>query len=139
MCNEWVQCLPRTVAQAEVLDEKMAERGRGLDRVIEIAVDTEAMVKRISGRFSCETCGAGYHDSFHTPAAEGFCDNCNGVRFQRRPDDKAETVRTRLEAYAAQTAPLLPYYRERGLLAEVNGMAEIDDVTAQIEGALSAA
>lgn len=130
---------PRNLAQAQALDETLSQRGMKLDRVIQIAVDTDAMVERISGRFSCETCGAGYHDAFRPTKAQGVCDNCGGTRFVRRPDDNAETVRTRLEAYEAQTAPLLPYYRDRGVLAEVDGMKAIDEVTAQLENALDAA
>jgi len=120
---------PRTRAQAEALDRMLAERDAALDGVIEFEVDDEALVERISGRFACARCGAGYHDRFKPTAKPGVCDVCGGTEFVRREDDNAETVRARLEAYHQQTAPLLPYYRERGLLMPVDGMAEIDQVT----------
>jgi adenylate kinase len=123
---------PRTLAQAEALDALLQERGLELDVVLEIAVDDDALVERISGRFACACCGAGYHDRFKRPQVPGVCDACGSREFVRREDDKAETVRARLEAYHAQTAPLLPYYRAKGLLSVVDGMAEIDQVTAAV-------
>ncbi|HEX6145025.1 MAG TPA: nucleoside monophosphate kinase, partial [Geminicoccaceae bacterium] len=128
---------PRTVAQAEALDALLAKRGLRLDAVIELRVDDEALVGRISGRFSCATCGANYHDQFNPPKQPGVCDVCGGTEFTRRADDNAETVRSRLEAYHAQTAPLLPYYAGRGLVRTVDGMADIDEVSRQIDAALS--
>jgi adenylate kinase len=128
---------PRTVAQAEALDRMLAEKGRRLDRVIELRVDDAALVERISGRFTCATCGEGYHDSFKRPTVEGVCDVCGGTEFIRRADDRAETVAARLEAYHRQTAPLLPYYEAQGRLVSVDGMAEMDEVTRQIEAALA--
>ena len=128
---------PRTVAQAEALDALLAERGLHLDAVIELRVDDDALVDRISGRFSCASCGANYHDRFNPPKQAGTCDACGGTEFVRRADDNAETVRRRLEAYHAQTAPLLPYYRRRGLVRPVDGMAGIDEVARQIHAALS--
>jgi adenylate kinase len=124
---------PRTQAQAEGLDRMLAAKGLRLDRVIEIQVDEEALIERITGRYSCADCGAGYHDSFKKPKQEGRCDICGSRRFTRRDDDNAETVRARLEAYRAQTAPILPYYEARGILRSVDGMADIDEVTDQIE------
>jgi adenylate kinase len=127
---------PRTVPQAEALDTMLAEVGRKLDRVIEMKVDDAALIDRVSGRFSCKICGAAYHDRYNRPKREGVCDVCGGTAFQRRPDDNAETMKTRLAAYYEQTAPILPYYRQKGLLASVDGMAEIDEVTRQIEALL---
>ncbi len=124
---------PRTVAQAEALDEMLGRLKRKLDRVIEMTVDDEALVERITGRFACARCGAGYHDVFQRPRKDGVCDACGHTEFVRRADDTAETVRARLEAYHAQTAPLLPYYRQRGVLSSVDGMAGIDAVARQIE------
>ena len=128
---------PRTTAQAEALDAMLAEKGLKLDSVIEIKVDEEALVERITGRFSCVKCGAGYHDKYQRPATDGVCDTCGSTDFLRRKDDNEETVRARLEAYRAQTAPILPYYRDRGVLEGVDGMARIDDVAVQIEGVLA--
>jgi adenylate kinase len=123
---------PRTLAQAAALDRLLAERGLDLSGVLEFAVDDEALVERISGRFACAACGAGYHDRFKQPEVAGVCDVCGSREFTRREDDNAETVRARLDAYQAQTAPLLPYYRDKGLLTTVDGMAEIDQVTAEM-------
>jgi adenylate kinase len=128
---------PRTSAQAEALDAMLGEKGLKLDSVIEIKVDEEALVGRITGRFTCASCGAGYHDTFQRPEVEGVCDRCGASEFVRRDDDNEETVRSRLDAYRSQTAPILPYYAERGVLQGVDGMAEIDAVTQQIEEALN--
>jgi len=128
---------PRTVAQAEALDAMLAERDMKLDRVIELKVDEAALVDRVSGRFTCSVCGEGYHDAHKRPAKDKLCDKCGSAdKFTRRADDKAETVRARLEAYRNQTAPILPYYRDKGLLAQVDGMAEIDEVTQALEQVL---
>ena len=129
---------PRTTAQAEALDDMLADMGLALDHVVEMKVDDAALVERITGRYSCAKCGAGYHDEFQKPAKEGVCDNCGSTEFSRRKDDNAETVTSRLAAYHAQTAPLLPYYDGKGVLAGVDGMAEIDEVTRQIEAVLGA-
>lgn len=129
---------PRTVAQAEALDGMLASQGLKLDHVIEMKVDDGALVERITGRFACAKCGAGYHDSFQKPKVEGICDVCGSTEFTRRKDDNAETVKSRLEAYHAQTAPLLPYYEAKGLLRTVDGMADIDDVTLALKAILDA-
>jgi len=127
---------PRTVPQAEALDAMLARKGLKLDRVIEMVVDEAALIERITGRFTCAECGEGYHDRFKRPKVDGVCDVCGSRKFIRRADDNAETVKARLEAYHRQTAPILPYYRAEGILAEVDGMAEIDEVTRQIEAVL---
>ena len=129
---------PRTAAQAEALDEMLTKMDVRLDHVIEMKVDDGILVDRISGRFSCTNCGTGYHDRFQKPQKEGVCDSCGGTEFTRRKDDNAETVASRLKAYHAQTAPLLPYYKEQGALKSVDGMADIDEVTRQIEAVLGA-
>jgi adenylate kinase len=130
---------PRTLAQAEALDRMLAGKGLKLDAVIELKVDEDELVKRIAGRFACAKCQANYHDAFKRPKTEGVCDACGGTEFVRRDDDKAETVRARLEAYHRQTAPLLPYYRAKGVLRSVDGMQAIGQVSAAIEAALKAA
>jgi adenylate kinase len=127
---------PRTVPQAEALDRLLHETAVDLDAVIELKVDEAVLVERISGRFTCAKCGAGYHDTFRKPKKEGVCDTCGGTEFTRRPDDKAETVHARLDAYNVQTAPILPYYQAQGRLYSVDGMAEMDEVQAQIEAVL---
>ena len=129
---------PRTVPQAEALDRMLEDKGLKLDHVIEMKVDDAALVERITGRYTCAKCGQGYHDKFQTPKVDGVCDNCGSTEFTRRADDKAETVTTRLAAYHKQTAPILPYYKERGVLETVDGMADIDVVTEQIEALLKA-
>lgn len=127
---------PRTVPQAEALDKMLAEQGRKLDHVVEMKVDDAALVDRVSGRFTCAKCGAGYHDRNKPTRKPGVCDVCGGTEFTRRADDNAETMTARLKAYHAQTAPILPYYRERGLLRTVDGMASIDAVTQAIAAVL---
>lgn len=129
---------PRTTKQAEALDKMLAERKLKLDAVIEMKVDDNILVERITGRFTCAKCGAGYHDKFQPTKQPGVCDRCGSTEFTRRADDKAETVVPRLKAYHEQTAPLLPYYDGRGILKQVDGMAEIDEVTRQIEAVLAA-
>ncbi|MBB3065679.1 adenylate kinase [Limibacillus halophilus] len=127
---------PRTEAQARALDVMLARKGLTLNHVVELTVDEAALIERITGRFSCSRCGAGYHDRFQLPRVDGVCDFCGGTEFKRRADDNEETVRARLEIYHAQTAPILPYYRERGVLDAVDGMADIDEVTRQIKAVL---
>ncbi|MEM7268985.1 MAG: adenylate kinase [Pseudomonadota bacterium] len=127
---------PRTSNQAEALDGMLAKKGMSLDAVINIEVDDDAMVGRISGRYTCSTCGEGYHDTDKKPEVEGVCDKCNDTQFKRRKDDNAETVRARLVEYHAETAPLIAYYGSTGKLKNVDGMADIGDVTAAIKAAL---
>lgn len=129
---------PRTAAQAESLDTLLSERNRKLDKVIELAVDEDALVDRITGRFTCAKCGEGYHDKFKQPKVAGTCDQCGSTEFKRRPDDNEETVRTRMAEYRAKTAPILPIYEARGLLKKVDGMAEIASVNSAIEAILDA-
>ncbi len=128
---------PRTTKQAEALDKMLSERKLKLDAVIEMKVNDNVLVERITGRFTCSKCGTGYHDSFKQPKTPGVCDVCGSTEFTRRADDKADTVVSRLKAYHEQTAPLLPYYEGRGILRQVDGMADIDEVTRQIEGVLA--
>jgi adenylate kinase len=123
---------PRTAAQADALDLLLDERGQTLDHVIELAVDEDALVERIVGRFTCANCGEGYHDRFKQPRLEGTCDVCGHHEFKRRLDDNEETVRTRMAEYRAKTAPILPGYEARGLVKRVDGMGEIGAVTAAI-------
>ena len=127
---------PRTEAQAVSLDQILASHGRSLDYVIELGVDEDALVDRITGRFTCARCGEGYHDRYKLPEKEGTCDKCGSHEFKRRPDDNEDTVRTRMTEYRAKTAPILPYYEERGLVRRVDGMAPIDEVTAAIDAIL---
>jgi len=128
---------PRTAPQVAQLDAILTEHGRKLDHVIELDVDEEALVERITGRFTCAECGEGYHDRFKQPHAADTCDRCGSHEFKRRPDDNEQTVRTRMAEYRAKTAPILPLYEERGIVARVDGMADIDHVTQAIESALA--
>ena len=123
---------PRTVPQAEALDQLLAQKAMRLDAVVELKVDDAALVDRIAGRFTCGTCGTGYHDTFKPPKSAGVCDACGGTVFTRRADDNRETVTARLAAYHSQTAPILPHYAAQGNLKSVDGMADIDDVTRQV-------
>jgi len=128
---------PRTAAQAKALDRLLAEKGLTLDAVVSMDVDDDLLVDRVSGRYTCAKCGEGYHDTHKKPAKDGVCDGCGGTEFKRRADDNAETVRARLTAYHADTAPLIDYYTATGKLKSVDGMAEIGEVTRAIREALS--
>ncbi len=130
---------PRTAAQADALDSILSERGRKLDHVIELVVEEDALVDRITGRFSCAKCGAGYHDRYKLPKVADTCDVCGSHDFKRRPDDNEETVRTRMAEYRAKTAPILPIYEARGIVSKVDGMADIDHVNDAIEAILGSA
>jgi adenylate kinase len=128
---------PRTEPQAEALDTMLSKSGKKLDRVIEMEVDEKALTERVVGRFICAKCGTGYHDKFKRPKVEGVCDVCGSTEFTRRKDDNAETMKTRMAAYRAQTEPLLPYYSARKVLRKVDGMAGMDEVYRQIRAALA--
>lgn len=127
---------PRTAAQAESLDQILDAHGRRLDHVIELVVDEAALIDRVEGRYTCAKCGEGYHDKYKQPKLAGVCDVCGSTEFKRRPDDNAETVRTRLAEYRAKTAPILPIYEARGLVSHVDGMADIEHVATAIAGIL---
>lgn len=127
---------PRTVPQAEALEKMLSAKQLELDVVVSIEVDDEAMIERISGRFSCSKCGAGYHDSFQRPQVDGVCDACGSKEFIRRKDDNAETVRERLKAYHAQTKPIIAFYEARGLVRRVDGMGPIDEVTKKLQSVI---
>lgn len=127
---------PRTLPQAAALETLLGTKGKTLDAVIEIKVDDEALVERITGRFSCADCGTGYHDKYKMPAVEGVCDKCGSTQFSRRADDNEETVRNRLMAYYRETAPLIGYYFAKDRLKSVDGMADIDEVARQIDAIL---
>ena len=124
---------PRTAGQAASLDKILESRGRTLDHVIELEVDEDALVERITGRYTCANCGKGYHDKFEQPRQLGVCDKCGSTEFKRRPDDNEETVRTRMAEYRGKTAPILPIYDARGIVTRVNGMGDMDAVSAVIE------
>ncbi len=127
---------PRTEAQARSLDALLDARGRQLDHVIELEVDEDALVDRITGRFTCATCGEGYHDRYKLPQVENTCDECGGHDFKRRPDDNEQTVRTRMAEYRAKTAPILPIYDQRGIVSRIDGMGSMEVVQAAIEDVL---
>jgi adenylate kinase len=123
---------PRTVGQAEALDDVLGAKRLKLDRVLSIEVEDEAMIERIVGRFTCAQCGEGYHDKFKRPKVDTVCDVCGSSEFERRSDDNPETVRQRLKAYHLETEPVLGYYRKQGLVQTVDGMGSIDEVTSQL-------
>jgi len=137
-CGAIFDGFPRTRAQAKALDSLLSERGRRLDHVIELVVDEDALVARITGRFTCAKCGTGYHDSFRPTKVAGVCDVCGSTEFKRRPDDNEQTVRTRMAEYRAKTEPILPFYEGRGLVRRVNGMGSVDAVAAEIDAILDA-
>jgi adenylate kinase len=130
---------PRTIGQAEALDRLLEARGKKVDRVVVLEVDDDKLVQRITGRFTCATCGEGYHDLYKRPKVEGVCDSCGGTTFTRRKDDTEEVVRARLKAYHAQTKPLIGYYSAQGKVRSVDGMADIETVQKEIDQALDAA
>lgn len=129
---------PRTDVQADALDAMLADKGLTLDHVIELVVDEDALVGRITGRFTCGKCGEGYHDRFKQPKVEGVCDVCGASEFKRRADDIESTVRQRMNEYRAKTAPIIPHYGARGIVSRVDGMASMDAVAASIDAVLDA-
>ena len=130
---------PRTTVQAEALDALLARQDQSVDAAISLEVEDEAMVARVSGRYTCANCGEGYHDSFKQPEVAGVCDKCGGTEFKRRADDNADTVRSRLEAYHAQTAPLIEYYADKGVLRRVDAMGDIAKIAEDLGGIVEAA
>jgi adenylate kinase len=124
---------PRTAAQADSLEQLLSAKHMKLDYVIELEVDENALVDRITGRFTCASCGEGYHDRYKLPKVEGTCDICGSHAFKRRPDDNEETVRNRMAEYRAKTAPILPHYEALGIVRRVDGMAAIDKVSEAID------
>lgn len=130
---------PRTLPQADALGALMDETGRRIDHVIEMQVDDDALVERVSGRSTCATCGEVYHDRTRPIPGDGRCVNCDGTTFTRRGDDNADSLKVRLLAYYKQTSPLVGYYYAKGLLRQVDGLAAIDDVAAAIAGVLEGA
>lgn len=129
---------PRTLAQADAVQAMLAGKGTELDAVVELRVDDDAMVDRVAGRYTCANCGEGYHDTLKQPEKDGVCDKCGSTEFKRRADDNAEAMRTRLQAYYKETAPLIGYYHAKEKLRRVDGMAAIDDVAAEIKQVLNA-
>lgn len=129
---------PRTLVQADATERMLKDKGLNLSAVIELRVDDKELVRRVSGRYSCAQCGTVYHDTDKKPAGEGVCDKCGSTHFKRRPDDNAETMTQRLEVYYKETSPLIGYYYAKGNLKTVDGMAEMDVVTANIEEILAA-
>ena len=129
---------PRTIPQAEALDAMLARHHLKLDHVILMEVDEAALVDRLAGRFSCRGCGASYHDNSNRPSKDGVCDFCGSTDFVRRPDDRPEAVQKRFQVYRDQTAPILPYYRAKGILETVDGMGDMDAVTRAIEKIIAA-
>lgn len=129
---------PRTLAQADALGQLLTETGMTLDAVIEMQVNDEALVQRITGRYTCGDCGEVYHDQTRPPAKSGVCDICGGTNMVRRADDNEDSLRTRLLEYYKKTSPLIGYYYHAGNLDRVDGLAEMDEVSAQINAALPA-
>jgi len=129
---------PRNAAQAEALDAMLTDKGLSLDHVIEMKVDVEALVERITGRYTCGECGTGYHDIYKPVKKDGICDQCGSSNLKRRPDDNAETVQSRLGVYSRETEPLLPYYKGKEILRQVDGMAAMDVVAQNINSILTA-
>ena len=129
---------PRTLEQADALGEMLEDKGIALDTVVELVVDDDALVERVAGRYTCANCGEGYHDTFKKPEKDGVCDRCGSEEFKRRADDNAETMRTRLQAYYKETAPLVGYYYAKNMLTRIDGMGDIGEISGEIDKALKA-
>ena len=127
---------PRTAVQAASLDRLLTEKGLNLDHVIELEVDEDALVDRITGRFTCARCNTPYHDRYKLPQEAGVCDVCGATEFKRRADDNEDAVRTRMAEYRAKTAPILPHYEAQGIVRRVDGMASVEAVSEAIEAIL---
>ena len=122
---------PRTISQAESLDEILTRMGLTLDRVLSVQVPHTVIVQRLAGRRTCKGCGALYHLTLDPPDKEGVCDRCGGELYQR-DDDREETITARLKVYETQTAPLMNYYRERGLLRDIDGVGKVDEIRSRV-------
>jgi adenylate kinase len=130
---------PRTLPQADALEDLLAKKGKTLDAVVEMQVDDDALIERVSGRFTCAQCGEVYHEKTKPTAEDGVCDKCGSTDFVRRADDNADSMRVRLNAYYRNTAPLIGYYYAKGKLRTVDGLGEVDQVAADIRKALQEA
>ena len=128
---------PRTIEQAEALEAALAEEGKAINVVLYIKASEETLLARLAGRWTCRRCGAVYHSLFDPPKEAGKCDRCGGELYQR-PDDTPETQRRRIQVYLAQTAPLIDYYRRKGLLVEIDGEGSIEEVQAELMRAIEA-
>jgi adenylate kinase len=130
--------VPRNAAQADAVDKMLSEKGLTLDFVIELDVDDDQLVARVTGRYTCAKCGTGYHDTFQKPAVDGVCDTCGGTEFKRRSDDNEDALRARLAVYHEKTAPLRAYYGDKGILHKIDGMAAVEAVSGALDDILGA-
>ncbi|AJD40946.1 adenylate kinase [Rhizobium sp. SEMIA 4085] len=128
---------PRTLIQADATEAMLRAKGLDLSVVIELKVNDDELIRRVAGRYSCAQCGSVYHDTDKAPESEGVCDKCGSTHFKRRPDDNPETMTARLQVYYKETSPLIGYYYAKGKLKSVDGMADIDRVTGEVDTILS--
>jgi adenylate kinase len=128
---------PRTLIQADATEAMLRAKGLDLSVVIELKVNDDELIRRVAGRYSCAQCGSVYHDTDKAPESEGVCDKCGSTHFKRRPDDNPETMTARLQVYYKETSPLIGYYYAKGKLKSVDGMADIDHVTGEVDNILS--
>ena len=126
---------PRNTNQAQVLDNILTERNMPLDAVLELAIDNTEIIKRLSGRRTCQNCAKTFHIIFEKPKVDGLCDNCNGQLYQRE-DDQEEVIARRLQVYDQQTAPILSYYKKMGLLLSISALGEVSQITQRAISAL---